>query len=309
MIGLVLLLAGCGRPSAPSWQGYLEGEFIYVAAPLAGRLDHLAVEKGDRVEAGAELFTLEREAELAGQQEAAERVRQLTSRLDDLRKGQRPTEIAALEARLGQATTVAELSSRQLERATNLISTRAVAEEDFDRTRLTHEANTQRLTELEAQLATAKLGGRADQVMAAEAEVASAKAALARADWNVTQKAQSAPVAALVYDRLFRPGEFVPAGTPVVSLLPPQNIRVRFFVPEGEFASLKAGDPVKLTITGQPAPIPARITYLSSRPEYTPPVLYNRDNRAKLVFMVEATPVDPVAARDLHPGQPADVTR
>ena len=249
MIGLALFLAGCGRPSAPSWQGYLEGEFIYVAAPLAGRLDRLAVEKGDRVEAGADLFTLEREAELASQREAAERVRQLTARLDDLRKGQRPTEIAALEARLGQATTVAELSRRQLERATNLISTRAVAEEDFDRAQLTHEANTQRLTELEAQLATAKLGGRADQVIAAEAEVAAAKAALARADWNVTQKAQSAPVAALVYDRLFRPGEFVPAGTPVVSLLPPQNIRVRFFVPEGEFASLKAGDPVKLTIT------------------------------------------------------------
>ena len=122
----------------------------------------------------------------------------------------------------------------------------------------------------------------------------------------MAQKSQAAPRAALVYDTLYREGEFVPAANPVVSLLPPENIKVRFFVPEAGFGALKAGDRVRVALTGRPE-LEARISYLSPQPEYTPPVLYNRENRAKLVFMVEAV-FDPATARDLHPGQPADVT-
>jgi HlyD family secretion protein len=111
----------------------------------------------------------------------------------------------------------------------------------------------------------------------------------------------------LVYDTLYREGEFVAAGQPVVSLLPPANLKVRFFVPEAAFAALKAGDSIKVALSGRSAPLDARIRYLSPKPEYTPPVLYNRENRSKLVFMVEAA-FDPAAAVDLHPGQPVDVT-
>jgi HlyD family secretion protein len=304
----VLAFAGCTRQSAAGYQGYLEGDFVYVAAPLAGRLDHLAVTKGARVGAGAPLFALEQSAETSSLREAAERLRQSQARLADLRKGSRPSELAALEARLAQTRTAAELSALELERATKLYQTTVLSEDDFDRARLNHEADTKQVAETEAQLATARLGGRTDAVAAAEADVAAAQAALDRAGWSVAQKSQSAPRAALVYDTLFREGEFVPAGVPVVSLLPPENIKVRFFVPEADFGALKAGDQVKVSITGRAAPLEARISYLSPQPEYTPPVLYNRENRAKLVFMVEALPVDPAAARARHPGQPVDVT-
>jgi HlyD family secretion protein len=178
---------------------------------------------------------------------------------------------------------------------------------EYDRFRLKHETDARQVAEAEARLATARLGGRTDALIAAEAEVAAAQAALDHAGWAVAQKSQSAPRAALVYDTLYRAGEFIPAAIPVVSLLPPENIKVRFFVPEAEFDGLKAGAPVLVAITGRPTPLEARISYLSPRPEYTPPVLYNRENRAKLVFMVEAV-LDPAAARDLHPGQPVDVT-
>jgi HlyD family secretion protein len=309
-LGLIALaLAGCSRPANHSWQGYFEGDFVYVAAPLAGRLDHLAVQKGARVTAGTPLFTLEQTAELATRHEAADRLHQSQSQLADLRKGQRPTELAALEARVAQAHATEELSARELERNTRLHDTHVLADEDFDRSRLTHETNVKQVVELEAQLATARLGARSDAIAAAEADVAAAQSALERADWDVAQKTQAAPGAALVYDTLFREGEFVGAGQPVVSLLPPENIKVRFFVPEAEFGSLKAGEVVKVSMTGGAGPIDARISYLSPQPEYTPPVLYNRENRAKLVFMVEALPVDPTAARDLHPGQPVDVSR
>ena len=137
--------------------------------------------------------------------------------------------------------------------------------------------------------------------------VAHRGAGLAQADWRLRQKTVASTVTGVVTDTNFTRGEWVAAGAPVVSLLPPENIKVRFFVPEAGFGALKAGDAVQVTLSGQPAPLTAHISYLSPQPEYTPPILYNRENRAKLVFMVEAV-FDPAAARDLHPGQPVDVT-
>jgi HlyD family secretion protein len=301
------MLGGCQRPTVTGWQGYLEAEFIHVGAPLAGRLDRLAVQRGDRVEAGAPLFTLEHAGELAAQREAADRLRSAQARLDDLRKGSRPSELATLEARVEQARASAELSQRELERAGQLFQSGVLAATEHDRARLTHERNRGTIEEVAARLATARLGGRTDAIAAAEAEVAAATAARERADWAVAQKTQSAPRAALVHDTLYREGEFVALGAPVVSLLPAENLKVRFFVPEADFATLRPGDAVRVGLTGRASPLEARVTYLSPRPEYTPPILYNRDNRAKLVFMIEAA-LNPAAAAGLNPGQPVDVT-
>lgn len=310
VLATLLTLTACRRaPEEGRWQGYLEGEYIHVASPLGGRLERLAVQKGDRVDAGATLFVLDRTPELATQREAIERVRQAEARLADLTKGQRPTELAALEARVAQARTAAELSARELARLTRLHEAQVLSEGEFDRARLAHEANEKQVTETTALLATARLGARADAVAAAEADVAAARAALERATWNVEQKSPAAPAEARVYDTLYREGEQVGAGLPVVSLLPAGQLKVRFFVPEAELATLKPGDLVRVSLTGRDPPLEARIRFLSPQPEYTPPVLYNRQNRAKLVFMVEATPVDPTLARDLHPGQPVDVSR
>ena len=304
---MVLLLGACSRRESSAYQGYLEGEFVYVAAPLGGQLEKLAVARGTRVEAGADLFTLEHSAEMSAMREAAEKLRAAQARLADLRKGSRPSELSSLEARLTQTRAAADLSGRELERATKLHDTTVLSDDDFDRVRLNHVANLALITQTAAQLDTARLGGRIDAITAAEAEVSAAQAALDRAGWNVAQKNRSAPAAALVYDTLFREGEFVAAGQPVVALLPPANLKVRFFVPEAVFGALKAGALIKVTLSGQPAPLDAHISYLSPKPEYTPPVLYNRENRAKLVYMIEAV-FDPAATHDLHPGQPVDVT-
>ena len=300
---------GCDRTTPERWQGYLEGEFVYVGASLAGRLEKLQVQRGQRIEAGAPLFTLERTAELAAQAEAESRYRQTVARREDVKKGMRPTELAALEARLSQVRIGAEMSARHWERIEKVQGAGTLTEDDRDRARTTLQANQQAVLDLESQLATARLGGRPDAIQAAEAEVAAAKAATDKAAWSVTQKALTATRGAWVYDTLFREGEFVSASQPVVSLLPPENLKVRFFVSEAHFASLKLGDAVQVYVTGQPAAILMRVTYLSLKPEYTPPVLYNRENRSKLVFMIEAIPTDPVVATTLHPGQPVEVSR
>ena len=303
----LLSLTACARREATGWQGYLEAEFVHVAAPLGGRLEHLEVRRGSRVEAGARLFTLEQVSEQAARREAVDRLRSAQARLEDLKKGSRPTELAALEARLEQARAAAELSQREFARLSALLKSGAIAASEHDRGRLTHERNVAAVEELTSQLATARLGGRTDAIAAAAAEVAAATAASERTGWSVAEKTQVAPASALVFDTLYREGEFVAAGNPIVTLLPPENVKVRFFAPEGALATLRPGTRVRVTVSGRPAPIEARVNYLSPRPEYTPPVLYNRDNRSKLVFLIEAA-VDPAVARELHPGQPVDVT-
>lgn len=302
----VVTLAGCFRSGPKAWQGYLEGDFVYVSSPIAGRLERLAVTKGSRVAAGAPLFELERASEIATQRQAAQELQSARDQLADLKKGSRPEEIAALEAHAAVARAAAELSKLDLARQQALFNAGAITASEYDHARLSNEANLRAVDEDAARLDIARLGGRPDAVAAAEALVRAATDAEAHARWSVDQKSQSARVPALVYDTLYREGEYVAAGSPVVSILPPSAIKVRFFVAEADFARVKAGQRVSVAIEGLAAPLDATVSYLSPQPEYTPPVLYNRDNRAKLVYMVEAV-FAPGAGADLHPGQPVDV--
>ena len=96
------------------------------------------------------------------------------------------------------------------------------------------------------------------------------------------------------------------AGAPVVSLLPPQNILVRFFVPEAVLSSVHRGDQLALLCDGCPRDLAATISFVSPQAEYTPPVIYSQSSRAKLVYLIEARP-SPVQAALLNPGQPIEV--
>jgi HlyD family secretion protein len=302
----VLAAVGCSRSGGRAWQGYLEGDYVYVSSPLSGRLDKLSVSKGSRVAEGAPLFELENASETDARRQAEQQLQAAKDQFADIEKGSRPEEIAALEAHLGEARATAELSKLELARQESLFKAGAISESDYDRARLTHVTNQRAVDEGSARLDTARLGGRPDAVSAVGAAVRAAADAEAHARWAVDQKSQSARAAALVYDTLYREGEYVAAGNPVVVLLPPANIKVRFFVGEADFAQLKAGDTVSVAVQGLPSPLEATVSYLSPQPEYTPPVLYNRDNRAKLVYMVEAVFAKGAGA-DLHPGQPVDV--
>jgi len=135
--------------------------------------------------------------------------------------------------------------------------------------------------------------------------VAASEAALAEAQWRLDQKSARAPATGLVFDTFFRPGEWVASGRPVLSLLPPENAKVRFFVPQAALARLPVGSRVLVHCDGCAAEVPAAVRFVSPEAEFTPPVLFNRENRNRLVFMLEAEPSGDT--RLLHPGQPVDV--
>jgi HlyD family secretion protein len=307
--GALIALAaaiGLGGDRGPLMvQGYVEGEYVYVASPVAGRLEALLVARGDTVAAGAALFRLDVSGEQPARNEAAARLARAEANLANLGKGKRPSEIDSIEAQLAQARAMLELSKVALERREQLVETRAVSREEVDEARATHDRNQARVAELQAELETAQLGARVDEIEAAEAEVAAARAQLAQAEWRIGELSQAATKAGLVVDTLYRPGEWVTAGAPVISLLPPENLKVRFFVPEPRLGAIAVGDEVAVSCDACGPDLTAVIRYVSPDAEYTPPVIYSREMRAKLVYLVEAEPRQPTA---LRPGQPVDVT-
>jgi len=129
---------------------------------------------------------------------------------------------------------------------------------------------------------------------------------LAQAEWNFSQKAQVAPQASIVFDTLYRQGEWVDAGHPVIQLLSPENIEVRAFVPERVIGTLRLGDQAKVFVDGVKTPFIGKLRFIFPQSEYTPPVIYSEESREKLVTMIEID-FDPEVAKNLHPGQPVDV--
>jgi len=302
----LLAAAGCDKPANDTLQGYAEGEYVRVGAPFAGTLVRLDVQRGSSVPAGAPLFALEAENESAARREAEDRLGNAEAQLENLRKGRRPTEIDAVRAQVSQAQAAAAFSAAELMRQEDLLARGFATRQQLEEARTGAARDRARVEELQAQLATARLAARPDEIRAAQAQASAAKAALDQADWRLRQRTAVSTVSGVVTDTLFVRGEWVGAGQPVVTLLPPENLKVRFFVPELRLGNVKLGQPVELRCDGCGDPIGATVTWIAPQPEYTPPVIYSRESRGKLVFLVEARPA-PAAAARLKPGQPLDV--
>ena len=302
-----LALAACAPAGDAPLTGYIEGEYIRVAAPFAGTLQQLSVRRGAQVAAGAPLFALERENEAAARREAAERLAAAEARLANLQTGKRPPEVETVTEQLQQARAARELSTANLKRQQQLFGSGFVSAAAVDDARAQLKRDEAHVAELTAAVATTKMPARTGEIRAAEAETRAAREVVAQSIWRLAQRAVAAPAAGLVNDTYYTVGDFVPAGGPVVSVLPPGNVKARFYVSESMLARVRAGAQVKLACDGCGAPIPAMVDYVSNRAEYTPPVLYSKENRGKLVFLVEARPAAADAAK-LKPGQPVDVT-
>ena len=251
-IGVIGLVAGCGQPNPNRVQGYVEGEYVYVASPHAGALGKLGVQRGMRVKAGEFLFSLDPEPEKSACDEAGRRVTQARATVEDMKKGKRPEEIDSAEAQLRQARAALVLSESNLGRVRQLIATGTGSRDDLDKARSQRNQDHQRVQQLEADLKTARLGTRYDQINASEANLQAMEAVLARAEWDLAQKRQTAPQAGLVFDTLYRVGEWVPAGKPLVVLLPPANVKVRAFVSEQQVGALHLGERVRVAVDGVP---------------------------------------------------------
>jgi HlyD family secretion protein len=218
--------------------------------------------------------------------------------------GRRQPEIDAIVAQRAQAEASLQQTEAELARQGQLRARGIATGHAYEVARMLRDRDRGRIEELTAQLRVAQMPGRDDEIRGAQAAASAGRAALAQAEWRLAQKSGEAPAGGLVMDTLYRLGEMVQAGTPVVQLLPPENIKIRFFVPQALVAQIAVGQRVRITCDGC-APVIATVRYISPRAEFTPPVIYSREQRARMVFMVEARPIE--HPEQLRVGQPVDV--
>ena len=301
------ILGGCSGETPSTYQGYVEGEYVHVASPVGGRLERLLVQRGQTIEAKAPLFQLESEEETAAKRQADEQLKASQAQLADLRVGRRNPELDVAKAQLAQAIAAEQQAAQQLKRDEAQFEVGGIPRAQLDDSRSNHAIKAARVRELQGQLDVSRLPAREDQIRAQDAQVAAARAASNQSSWRLDQKHISAAQGGLVVDTLYREGEWVAPGSPVVRMLPPQNVKLRFFVPQAVAGGLKPGRNIAVRCDGCGDEVPATVSYIASEPEYTPPVIYSNETRAKLVFMVEARPSIENAGR-LRPGQPVAVT-
>ncbi|MFN4354840.1 HlyD family secretion protein [Parvibaculum sp.] len=186
----------------------------------------------------------------------------------------------AAEATLAETKATLHEAELELKRKLDLRTTRNVAQAEVDTAR-----------------------ARRDRAGAAMLVAASS---LDQAKWRLARREGHAPSDALVQDVLFREGEMASAGQPVVTLLPPGNIKIRFFVPEADLMKISEGRPVRLACSNCPEGLTGTIRFISKEAEFTPPVIYSDRSKEKLVYMAEAVP--DAAPENFHPGKPVTVS-
>jgi HlyD family secretion protein len=254
LLPLLMLALGC-KPEAETFNGYVEGEYLYIAPTTSGLLQTLSVSRGQQVKAGDDLFALDQ------------------TNLN--------ATLVSAESEVAQANASLEDASSEFDRATRQLASNSISKSDYDSRKAAFET--------------------------AEAAVQIAQQKTVQTQKQIAESAPKAPGAGYIEDTYFNPGEYIAAGTPVVSFLPPENIRVRFFVPQAKLPLFPFGSLVTLRCDGCKKQMKAVINYIASQSEYTPPVIYSVGSRDKLVFRVEALPES--FTPDLRPGLPVDIER
>lgn len=265
-IVLVLLLAACGKQDDSAWLGYAEGDTAFVAAPQAGWVARLAVQRGDAVKQGQLLFTLDDTSQASARDQVV-------------------GAIALAEGQMREAQASLELTHKELVRQGGLLRANAGTKQNYDVAKANYDQSAARVAQIAAQ-------------------AAQARAALANASYQLSERDVIARTSGRVEDIFFRAGEYAPAMTPVVAILPPQNVYVRFFVPESQFAQIQLGQKVSIRCDGCAPGITATIAFIAQQEEFTPPVIFSIGSREKLVFKIEARAP---GGLKLNPGQPVQV--
>ncbi|MDP1604327.1 MAG: HlyD family efflux transporter periplasmic adaptor subunit [Legionella sp.] len=301
---IVIFITSCDKSDKPQFQGYIEGENIYLASPNSGRLIYLPVDRGDSVKKGQLLFKLDKEPQSLFVKEYEEKLDEAKHLLKDLINPKRAPEILAIKAQIEQADADMQLAEIRVNRYRELYKKNAVDKDSLD----VAIANLTRQQKLKAQYAAnlelAQLGGREEKIKAQQEQISALSAQYHEAQWQLAQKEIHAPASGVVFDTYYHEGEFVGSEKAVLAILTPANIKVEFYVPVQTLASIKIGQKIAINCYGCTNTTEATISYISPEAQYIPPLVYSRENNDKLVFRIKASLPD---FNQYKPGQPVTV--
>lgn len=307
LTGLVaIVIPGFGMAPEPSWNGYVEADYVYVAAATPGPIETIAVGEGEMVAAGDLLFVLRQNQQQALLRAAEARVAAAAANLQNLVTGSREEEVEVIRASLRRAEADLALARQTVARSEKLAAEGLAPIARLDHDRATLASARAQVNQLQAQLRVSQLPARDPLRLQAEANLLAARADADKARSDLADRTVLAPVAGRVERLFFSQGETAAAGTPVVSLLPARALKVKFYLAESERPRFALGESVAISCDGCPEGVTATLTRFASAPQFTPPIIYSRDERSRLTFLAEAT-LD--AGSSLLPGQPVSVAQ
>jgi len=301
-----LFLAGCSASEPTSLQGYIEGTYVYVSPQQGGRIVERPAGAGTSVKQGEVLVRLDDANEVQALAGAQARLAQAQAQLENLQSGKRPEELAVLVAQLDSARSSFTSANDDYTRKLALRERGVVAQAVVDTAKATRDTAQAQVDAAQRQLDVARLPARDEEIAAAERNVAAEEASVEQAKIALAWRTVLSPADGDIEETFFEPGELVAANQPVVSILPAANRKIRFFVPEPLLASIHLRSKIGVSCDGCPQGLTGEVTFVATASEFTPPVLYSRGNREKLVYRVEAKPMGNAAA--LNIGQPVDVS-
>jgi HlyD family secretion protein len=288
------------------YYGYVEGDYVTIAADASGLVEEIAVRDGVRIAAGDPVAQLDDSRAQTALEAARAQLSAAEATLENLQTGKRPEEITVIEKQWHAALDRLKLARETYERSQSLNKRGVVSQSKLDADRTQFETAQAEVDQLDAQLEVARLPARGPEIEAARQTIEMRKADVATAQIDIDHRRITAPAAGRIEEVFARVGEFAEPGQPLASLLPDGAVKARFFVPEPARAQLKIGDRLAVSCSACPSPIPATVSWIATDAEYTPPVIFSREERAKLVFAADARFE---GEAPLTPGQPIDVAR
>lgn len=301
------IVPGANAATEPSWNGYAEVDYVYAAPASAGTIAVIDVAEGESVSKGQVLFTLEASQQQAQYDAAKAQTASAQATLDNLKTGSRPEELQVTEASLAEAQANAELAQQNFSRTQDLFGMGNASRSQLDQAQASLDAAQASVRQLEAQLAVAKLPARTAEITAAEANVVAAEGSEAAAKAALDDRTIVAPEAGRVERLFYKAGEVASAGSPVLSISGPDSMKVKFYVSQAQRPQLRLGEVLDVTCDGCATGLQAMVSYFASDPQYTPPIIYSRDERNRLVFLTEAVMTNSGAG--MLPGQPVTVSK
>lgn len=306
LLGCAVMTSACTGPQEPEAHvGYVEADWVYVASPQAGWIIEQPVSEGQNVVAGDILFRLDTQAQEAALAEADARIAQSGAQARNIATGARTAEIKALQARLEEAEARRDKAEADKARILPLVERGLEPKARGDAVRAEAAMAAASVNALTQDIAVARQAARPGEREAADAVTQSAQAARQSAAYQLSQRTVLAGVSGQVEEVFLKTGEFANPGAPVVALLPEGGLKVRFFVPQAQLTQIELGKRIVITADGLTSPVESHVSYISSRAEFTPPVIYSKASRDKLVFLIEAKLP---AGSGLKPGLPVEVS-
>jgi HlyD family secretion protein len=298
---------GDGADDGLTASGTVEATDAQLGFQAAGRVSEIAVREGDPVNAGDELAHLDRTETEARRRQAAAEVAAARAMLKELERGFRSEEVEQGRAALAAATERLNDARRDLDRIERLREGGAASQESLDKARTAVEVAASQQRQAQEQLRMLESGPRSETIEARRAQLTQAEAAVATIDATLTNMTVRAPFGGIVTVRHREPGEIVPAGAPILTVMNPDDRWVKIYVPETRIGAVRIGQPATITTDTYPVkPYRGAVVFIASEAEFTPKTVQTAEERVKLVYAVKVRVTDD-PTKDLKPGMPADV--